>query len=174
MATTIIFYILAAIILTFSLLAVTTKYIVRSATYLLFVLFGTAGLYFLMGYTFLGSVQVMVYAGGIVVLYIFALMLTGKANDKEISLSLKKKMAALTATLAGAAVFLFVILSHKFIDQMLTAPTEDAAAPGSITIQTIGEQLLAADKYGYLLPFEAVSVLLLACIVGGLIIARKR
>jgi len=42
--------------------------IVRSATYLLFVLFGTAGIYFLLGYTFLGSVQIMVYAGGIVVL----------------------------------------------------------------------------------------------------------
>lgn len=174
MATTIIFYVLAAIILLFSLLAVTTKYIVRSATYLLFVLFGTAGLYFLMGYTFLGSVQVMVYAGGVVVLYIFALMLTGKADDKELTLSIKKKIAALTATMIGTAIFLFVILSHKFADQMLSAPTEDATASSSITIQTIGQQLLAADKFGYLLPFEAVSVLLLACIIGGLIIARKR
>ena len=67
----------------------------RAATYLLFVLFGTAGLYFLMGYTFLGSVQVMVYAGGVVVLYIFALMLTGRSdNQKEKSMSVAKKMAA--------------------------------------------------------------------------------
>ena len=70
MASTIIFYCLAAIILICALLAVTTKRIMRAATYLLFVLFGTAGLYFLMGYTFLGAVQVMVYAGGVVVLYI--------------------------------------------------------------------------------------------------------
>ena len=68
---TVIFYFLAAFITVFSLLTVTTTRMVRSATYLLFVLFGTAGIYFLLGYTFLGSVQIMVYAGGIVVLYVF-------------------------------------------------------------------------------------------------------
>ena len=56
-----------------SIMTVTTQRIVRSATYLLFVLFGTAGIYFLLGYTFLGSVQIMVYAGGIVVLYVFSI-----------------------------------------------------------------------------------------------------
>ncbi len=54
---------------------------VRSATYLLFVLFGTAGIYFLLGYTFLGSVQIMVYAGGIVVLYVFSILLTSGEGD---------------------------------------------------------------------------------------------
>ena len=170
MATTIIFYILAAIILISALLAVTTKHMMRSATYLMFVLFGTAGLYFLMGYPFLGSVQIMVYAGGVVVLYIFALMLTGRKDAKEKSpLTLAKKMAALIACLGGAAIILFVIISHKFIDTLLTAPSEQHT-----TVTMIGQQLLTSDKYGYLLPFEAVSVLLLACIIGGLIIARKR
>ena len=64
---TVVFYFLAAFITVFSILTVTTTRIVRSATYLLFVLFATAGFYFLMGYSFLGSVQIMVYAGGIVV-----------------------------------------------------------------------------------------------------------
>ena len=82
MAQTIVFLILAAIILGCAFMAVTTRRIMRAATYLIFVLFGTAGLYFLMGYTFLGSVQVMVYAGGVVVLYIFALMLTGRHDNK--------------------------------------------------------------------------------------------
>lgn len=63
------FVILAVFIVLSSLATVLTKSIVRAATYLLFVLLGTAGLYFLMGYTFLGAVQVMVYAGGIIVLY---------------------------------------------------------------------------------------------------------
>ena len=68
---TVVFYFLAAFIIAMSIMTVTTQRIVRSATYLLFVLFGTAGIYFLLGYTFLGSVQIMVYAGGIVVwLYI--------------------------------------------------------------------------------------------------------
>ena len=59
---TVVFYFLAAFIIAMSIMTVTTQRIVRSATYLLFVLFGTAGIYFLLGYTFLGSVQIMVYA----------------------------------------------------------------------------------------------------------------
>lgn len=170
MAQTIIFFVLAAIILICAVLAVTTKRIMRAATYLMFVLFGTAGLYFLMGFTFLGSVQVMVYAGGVVVLYIFALMLTGRRDNKENhAVSVAKRMAALIACLGGAALILFAIISHKFIETVLTAPSEQL-----ISVDTIGRQLLSSDKYGYLLPFEAVSILLLACIVGGLIIARKR
>ena len=72
---TVVFYFLAVFIIAMSILTVTTQRIVRSATYLLFVLFGTAGIYFLLGYTFLGSVQIMVYAGGIVVLYVFSMLL---------------------------------------------------------------------------------------------------
>ena len=63
---TVVFYFLAAFIIAMSIMTVTTQRSVRSATYLLFVLFGTAGIYFRLGYTFLGSVQIMVYAGGIV------------------------------------------------------------------------------------------------------------
>ena len=55
---TVVFYFLAAFIIAMSIMTVTTQRIVRSATYLLFVLFGTAGIYFLLGYTFLGSVQI--------------------------------------------------------------------------------------------------------------------
>ena len=73
---TIVFYFLAAFIAVCSVLTVTTNRIMRAATYLLLVLFGTAGIYFLLGYTFLGSVQIMVYAGGIVVLYVFSILLT--------------------------------------------------------------------------------------------------
>ena len=64
----IMFVILAVVIVLSSVATVVTKSIVRAATYLLFVLLGTAGMYFLMGYTFLGAVQTMVYAGGIIAL----------------------------------------------------------------------------------------------------------
>ncbi len=72
MAQLIIFYILAAIISIFSIMAVTSKRIIRSATYLLFVLLSTAGLYMLMGYYYLFAVQTAVYAGGIMVLLVLA------------------------------------------------------------------------------------------------------
>ena len=170
MAQTVLFIIIAAIILISGILAVTTKHIMRAATYLIFVLFGTAGLYFLMGYTFLGSVQVMVYAGGVVVLYIFALMLTGQHdNDEKVPAATIKKAAALIASLGGAALMLFIFSSHKFATTVLTAPSEQLTS-----VKTLGTQLVASDKYGFLLPFEAVSILLLACIIGGLVIARKR
>lgn len=164
---TVIFYFLAAFITVFSLLTVTTTRMVRSATYLLFVLFGTAGIYFLLGYTFLGSVQIMVYAGGIVVLYVFSILLTSGEGDKTIKLKRSKFIAGLGTTIAGAIIVLFITLKHKFLATTDLKPIE-------VSFSTIGQQMFSSDKYGYLLPFEAVSLLLLACIVGGLLIARKR
>ena len=164
---TIIFYALAIFISVFSVMTVSTRHILRSATYLLFVLFGTAGIYFLLGYTFLGSVQIMVYAGGIVVLYVFSILLTSGEGDRAERLKRSKFLAGLVATLSGAAIVLFITLTHKF------TPTTDIA-PVETSIKTIGHALLGSDKYGYVLPFEVVSILLLACIIGGLLIARKR
>ena len=164
---TVIFYFLAAFITVFSLLTVTTTRMVRSATYLLFVLFGTAGIYFFLGYTFLGSVQIMVYAGGIVVLYVFSILLTSGEGDKAVKLKRSKFLAGLGTTVAGAAIVLFITLKHKFLATTDLKPIE-------VSFSTIGQQMFSSDKYGYLLPFEAVSLLLLACIVGGLLIARKR
>ena len=112
---TIVFYFLAAFISVFSILTVTTRRMVRSATYLLFVLFGTAGIYFLLGYTFLGSVQIMVYAGGIVVLYVFSILLTSGEGDMVAKLKRSKFLAGLGATVAGAVIVLFITLKHKFI-----------------------------------------------------------
>ncbi|MDD7100296.1 MAG: NADH-quinone oxidoreductase subunit J [Bacteroidaceae bacterium] len=169
---TIVFIILAAIIAIFSILSVTTKRIIRAATYLLFVLFGTAGLYFLLGYTFLGAVQIMVYAGGVVVLYVFAIMLTGKtATTTQKQLCIRKRCAALIATLIGTGLLMFTFASRQFKSIALdNTVTNESAAP----IKELGQRLLSSGQDGYLLPFEAVSVLLLACIIGGLIIARKR
>ena len=165
---TVVFYFLAVFITVCSILTVTTRRMVRSATYLLFTLFGTAGIYFLLGYTFLGSVQIMVYAGGIVVLYVFSILLTSGEGDLTIDkLKRSKLVAGLGATVGGAIIVLFITLKHKFIVTTDLVPLE-------INIKTIGHSMLSSDKYGYLLPFEAISILLLACIVGGLVIARKR
>ena len=164
---TVVFYFLAVFISVCSILTVTTRHMVRSATYLLFTLFGTAGIYFLLGYTFLGSVQSMVYAGGIVVLYVFSILLTSGEGDRTTKLKRSKLLAGLGATVGGAIIVVFITLKHKFLVTTDLVPLE-------INIKTIGHSMLSSDKFGYLLPFEAVSILLLACIVGGLVIARKR
>ena len=164
---TVVFYFLAVFISVCSILTVTTRHMVRSATYLLFTLFGTAGIYFMLGYTFLGSVQIMVYAGGIVVLYVFSILLTSGEGDRTTKLKRSKLLAGLGATVGGAIIVVFITLKHKFLVTTDLVPLE-------INIKTIGHSMLSSDKFGYLLPFEAVSILLLACIVGGLVIARKR
>ena len=164
---TVVFYFLAVFISVCSILTVTTRHMVRSATYLLFTLFGTAGIYFLLGYTFLGSVQIMVYAGGIVVLYVFSILLTSGEGDRTTKLKRSKLLAGLGATVGGAIIVVFITLKHKFLVTTDLVPLE-------INLKTIGHSMLSSDKFGYLLPFETVSILLLACIVGGLVIARKR
>ena len=165
----IIFYVLAVCMALFSVLTVTTRSIVRAATYLLFVLVGTAGLYFLLGYTFLGAVQAMVYAGGIIVLYVFSILLTSGAKDSLSRFSKTKVGAAIVTSLAGLALVAFILFSHGFASQAVGTLNECTPS-----IDSIGTFMLSSDKNGYLLPFEAVSVLLLACIVASLIIARKR
>lgn len=163
---TIVFIILAVTICVCSVLAITTKRILRSATYLLFVLFATAGIYFQLNYSFLGAVQLLIYAGGITILYVFSILLTSSDGDKAEPLGKGKFIAGLSATLAGLAVCLFVIFKHKFLPSVFQT--------GELDIQTIGHALMGAGKYQYILPFEVISILLLACIVGGIMIARKR
>ena len=78
MATLVMFCILAVVILGSAVMCVFTKSIMRAATFLLFVLFGVAGIYFLLDYTFLGAAQISVYAGGITMVYVFAIQLVSK------------------------------------------------------------------------------------------------
>lgn len=165
---TIVFGVLAMFIIVMSVLTVTTGRIVRSATYLLFVLLGTAGLYFLLGYTFLGSVQIMVYAGGVVVLYVFSILLTSGAGDKAQKARRSRLFAGLVTSVAGAAMVLFITMTHHFV------PATGNEIPVETGINNIGRMMIGSGKYEYILPFEAVSIFLLACIVGALLIARKR
>ena len=162
----IVFVILAIFITASAVLAVTTKRILRAATYLLFVLFGTAGIYFQLNYSFLGAVQLLIYAGGITVLYVFSILLTSSEGDKAEKLKKGRLAAGLAASAAGLAVCLFVVLKHQFIPSHFEH--------GELPVRTIGHALMESGKNGYVLPFEVISILLLACIVGGILIARKR
>ena len=162
------FLVIAFAIIVFSVLTVTTKKILRAATYLLFVLFATAGIYFQMGYEFLGAVQIAVYAGGILVLFVFAIFLTGKPGKASEPLDSQKKFIGLSAAVLSALVCGYALLSQAEKCVSMMPAMED------LTIEKIGSALLSTEKFGYLLPFEAISVLLLACIIGGIVIARKR
>ena len=168
------FVILSVFMVLSSIATVVSKSIIRAATYLLFVLLGTAGIYFLLGYTFLGAVQIMVYAGGIVVLYVFSILLTSGQQEKLSKNTVSKVVASALLSIVGFGVFLLMLLKSKLFDSVaaLGAPTEAVGVENN-SINQIGRFMLSSGEGGYLLPFEAVSLLLLACIVAGLIVARK-
>jgi len=163
----IIFYALAAVMVICAILSVTSKRILRSATYLLFVLIATGGLYLQLGYEFLAGVQITVYAGGILVLYIFSILLTSHAGDKEKRRNWKRIASSAVVAVAGFVVCGLIIFNNIFKAKFLTSEVD-------FEMKHIGMTMMGTDKYQYLLPFEAVSILLLACIIGGIMIARKR
>ena len=111
----IVFTVLSLFIGVSAILAVTTRRILRAATYLLFVLFGTAGIYFQLNYSFLGAVQLLIYAGGITVLYVFSILLTSSQGDKAEDLKGYKLFVGLGAALASLGICLWITLRHDFL-----------------------------------------------------------
>jgi NADH-quinone oxidoreductase subunit J len=145
------------------------------AMYLLFVLASTAGLYFLLDYHFLGVVQLSVYAGGVLILFIFAILLTNTKGERSEIHGVKRIIPAVLASLLGIGVIAFAVMKHTFLYADKTAAAAGPTATGTeINMEVIGNALMGTEKYQYLLPFEILSVLLLACIIGGILIARKR
>lgn len=164
----IMYVIIALSIIVFSVLTVTTRKILRSATYLLFTLFATAALYFKLDYEFLGAVQIAVYAGGIVVLFVFSILLTSHPGNSSEKLVSRKRALGLTLALATLVIAGYALISRCSV-MFASLPQMD-----NPPMQKIGETLMGTAKGEYLLPFEAISVLLLACIIGGVVVARKR
>ncbi len=161
----VMFFILSAVILAFSVMTVITRKILRAAVYLLFVLIATAGLYFMLNYNFLAAVQLTVYAGGIVVLIIFSILLTSNISERAEMAGWKQSIFSAIAVIAGAIFTLMTILRFAFVPS--------GEPPISSDVQTVGEHLISYGKGGYALPFEVISVLLLAAMIGAIVVARK-
>jgi NADH-quinone oxidoreductase subunit J len=146
-------------------MAVATRQIFRAAISLLFSLIGIAGLYFWMDYEFIAAVQIVVYVGGIVVLIIFSIFLTQQSGEKMPLQKMGRKIFSLLAVFCGFALTIVQVFQHTF--------TQTTAAPVGITVKDIGEELISLDKNGYALPFEVVSILLLAALIGCIVIATR-
>ena len=159
------FVVFAGIIVLFSILTVTTKRILRAATFLLFVLVATSGLYFMLNYQFLAAVQLTLYAGGIVVLIIFSILLTSHISQKFEAVETKRIIFSALASILGAILCITTILQYKY-----TASTEAVKA---IDMKVIGGSLLNYGKEGFVLPFEVISILLLAAMIGAIVIAKR-
>jgi NADH-quinone oxidoreductase subunit J len=161
----IIFIILATSIVVFSIASVLDRRILRAAIYLLFVLVSIAGLFYMMGFQFLASIQLILYAGGIVVLIIFSILLTSQINSRLEKPKKLHLLSGIVMAVGGIALSAYTILRFSF-----SANGETAVEPN---MRTIGLQLMNTTEQGYALPFEVISILLLAALVGTIFIARK-
>jgi NADH-quinone oxidoreductase subunit J len=160
-----IFYILSAIIIVFALASVSSRKMLRSVIYLLFVLCGIAGVYFLIDYNFLAAIQLTVYAGGIVVLIIFSVLLVHHIEMELEMVKWPRKILTVLLCLLGLGIFLYTIYNNEFnvVENYITTNTSD-----------IGTKLLSYDSGGFILPFEVISLLLLASMIGAIVIAKGR
>ncbi len=162
---TVIFYLLAALTLVSGLLSVTTRQIFRAAIYLLFSLIGVAGIYFWLQYEFIAAVQIVVYVGGIVVLIIFSIFLTQQAGEKLPKQKIGRKIFSALAAFCGFALTMLQVYQHEFF--------ESTEVPISPSVFNIGKKMLSVNDKGYALPFEVISMLLLAALVGCIVIAMR-
>ena len=164
----IIFYALAAIAVVSSIAAATAPKIVHAAFGLMGAFFGVAGLYALLGSEFLALTQVIVYVGGILILLVFGVLLTGRAKGQ---LGLEKVTNTVPAVLAGTALLLGLLLAIHGSDFGPPRTLAELPAP-KYTVSAIGRDLLAEDQY--LFPFEFVSVFLLVALVGAAYLVRRK
>jgi NADH-quinone oxidoreductase subunit J len=178
------FYILSFFILATGLLAVTSRKIFRSAIWLLFSLTGIAGLYFWLQMEFIAAVQIVVYVGGIVVLIIFSIFLT-QQSGKDLPAPVRGRpvfsallvCAGFVLTCLLLRQYAFLPLGHSVAGAGAGTGNMGVAGAGNIgvdaSVGNIGAQMLSTSEHGYILPFEVISILLLAAMIGCIVIAIK-
>ncbi|MDD5560301.1 NADH-quinone oxidoreductase subunit J [Candidatus Methylomirabilis sp.] len=159
--TQVVFFFMAAFTVGTSLLVVLARNIVHCAIALVFAFFGVAALFVLLDAEFLAAAQVLLYVGGITILLLFAIMLTSRISASGVKIM--NEQVGISAVVALAIIGLMVFANLKGFPDLvpsLTMPDNTAS---------IGRLLLTT----YVLPFEVVSLLLLAAMVGAIILARR-
>lgn len=192
-ASAVIFYILSFFILATGLLAVTSRKIFRSAIWLLFSLTGIAGLYFWLQMEFIAAVQIVVYVGGIVVLIIFSIFLTQQSGRDLPAPVRSRAIFSVAAVCSGFVLTCVLLRQYAFGQGHFVAGAGRVVASGAVgagaggeegagagvgggagaSVGDIGAQMLSTSEHGYVLPFEVISILLLAAMIGCIVIAIK-
>ncbi|HLX57347.1 MAG TPA: NADH-quinone oxidoreductase subunit J [Ktedonobacteraceae bacterium] len=174
---TVLFWIIAIILVGSALLVVSMRNIVHSALALVMLFAMAAGIYLLLNAEFIAIVQILIYAGAVAILVLFALMLTRTDSLSTNSNPNNKQwwLAAIISTLVGAAIIFAATFS-----QYSTAHGGSGAGYGSSAchlppnnVVYIGQLLYSPTCYSYVLPFEIASLVLLVAIVGAIVIGRE-
>ena len=156
-----LFLIIAALVIASGFWVVFSPNLIHSAVSLLFTLFGTAGLYIFLYADFIAATQVVIYVGGILVLIIFGVMLTTRIDTPSIAASSKNQY------IGGIGAFIIFVIQ---VGVIFNTPWHIGGEQSrETTVGSIGNLLL--NKY--LLPFEIVSILLLAALMGAALLSRR-
>lgn len=164
---TIFFYAFGVLAIAASLVAVKSKHILRAAVGLAVTLVCGAGFYILLDYDFIAGIQILVYVGGIVVLIVYAVMLTSSLELLETHPSKMRKLMGFITAAIFMVVSIVAITYSEFPINNAVSPPEDIASG-------MGRLLLGTGSGGYVLPFELISLLLLSAVIGGIVIARAK
>ena len=159
------FAIIAAIMIVGALRVVTTSNVVHAALWLVVVLAGAAAQYILLAAEFLAVTQVLVYIGAVMVLFLFGTMLTRARIGAEGDLNNKNWALGIPVALVMFGVMAWVIIDGFGDEKLIDNPGEMSQVP---------VQLISDDIFGpYLLPFWALSFVLLIAVIGAIVLARK-
>jgi NADH-quinone oxidoreductase subunit J len=156
-----LFYLFGFIIIITGILVVTLKDIFHCALMLVLCMFSVAGLYVLLGADFIAAVQVLIYVGAVAVLLIFAIMLTARVSGIGVQQQNEQVPISLITTLVFVGITLFGLGKTVWNISSGAAPEGSTMALGKLLLTT------------YVLPFEIVSVVLLAALIGAIVIARR-
>ena len=156
-----VFYLLALMVVVPAFYVAITRNVVRAGFALIGAFFGIAGLFAWLGADFLAGTQMLVYAGGILVLLLFGVMLTQQASALQLPGKAARLLPATLVSVGIAAVLVIVALTSRWATRIPREPEPTTAA--------IGQLLLTR----FIIPFEVASVLLLAVMVGAAVIARR-
>jgi NADH-quinone oxidoreductase subunit J len=170
MAQAIAFYFISAFILGFAVLVISTKDTVHSVLFLVVDFLFVAALYVLLGAPFLAAIQILVYAGGIVVLYLFVVMLVNLKRPPEAH-SDPHRQTRVGFAMAAAVIFeLVAVALYSMGKPVLPLASEATAAiPVSGNTEQVGWLLYTS----YLIPFEIASMLLLVAMIGAIVLAKR-
>jgi NADH-quinone oxidoreductase subunit J len=167
-ATPFFFYLLSGLALLGGILVITRRNPVHSALALILTLLALAGIYLMLSAPFVAGVQIILYAGGIMVLFLFVIMLVNVGRAEKERQFNKQWIVAIAAAFALGILFVEIFVKSKWLREVLAQA--GAPLPESGNTQLVGQLL-----YGpYMLAFEIASLLLLVAIVGAVVMAKKK
>lgn len=168
-AQNVFFYLIAAVMIVAALRVVTTSNIVHAALFLVVVLAGVAAQFILLGAEFVGVTQVLVYIGAVIVLFLFGIMLTRAKVGAEDNLNHANLLPAILTAVLLLLVMAYAVVDYAKAPWASGAREIDVLTNTPTTVEEVSDSIFST----YIVAFEAISVLLLAALIGAIVVARK-